>query len=140
MALEKQRTFHADILQHLWYEVINASSIAVDCQHDITHFDADDEEKLMEEGELDGYLEEEKEHPDKYMGHHTDLRWGELGGRNFVQGCPKCEEELLKYATFLFNEGRIVTGFLKRVAEDIERDAKAVKDDLKGCIKAFGGI
>ena len=54
--------------------------------------------------------------------------------------CPKCEEELLKYATFLFNEGRIVTGFLKRVAEEIERDAKAVKADLKGCIKAFGGI
>ena len=139
MALNRQRTFYSDILSHLWCEIIAVGSVSMECQHGIMHF-SHEEANLMEPGEYEGYCKNEKEEPDKFMGHFDDIRGGELGGKTFVEVCPKCQEDLLKYATFLFENARPVSGFLKRVAEDIEREAKGVKSNLKGCIQKFGGV
>lgn len=139
MAIQNKRTFYVDILDHLWREVISVGSVSMQCQHGIIHF-SHDEANLMEPGEYEGYCENEKAEPDKFMGHFDTIRGGELGGKTFVEVCPKCQEDLNKYATFLFSNARAVSGFLKRVAEDIGRGAKEVKDNLNGCIQKFGGV
>lgn|SRR3990167_3504300 len=106
--------------------------------HGITYFCNDESEPWWEDGELEELQEKSNTGPEKCVPVHdgtVSSCW--LFGEEWVWECPKCQERLLQYQNFIWNNRRAISEFLNKT---LKAEAERTRKELESQTISFAAV
>ena len=83
----------------------------------------------FEQGEFEDLLRKSKKYPDEYISSSSSIYWGDLDGKQYVDGCPCYSAS--KYEKLFWNHRNLIGEYFLTKAKEMREEAERATDLAK---------